>query len=157
MVLKGGCYLYFCEGSWKESQIQHFWLGSWKNVMSGLCWTRICFSASHVVLCHQHSWCCSVGCCWSWFLWLQWSLQCFYTKLGLNLTWYLPGVLWWSLYVFLFLPCRNSDLGRTFLFSAEVTGWSAYCHHNNVDLSWILWGILLAGSCLHPVHGETLT
>ena len=72
MVLKGDFYLCHCEGSWKESQIVHFKLGSWKNLMNSLERTWIYFSASC-------AWCFAInveamvlkGVTWSWFLWLK--------------------------------------------------------------------------------------
>ena len=41
-------------GSWKESQILHFWLWFWEILMNGLERTQVYFSASSIMVCHQY-------------------------------------------------------------------------------------------------------
>ena len=125
--------------------------------------TPICSSVIlHDILPSVFSW-------WSWkeFLGLfsvfsiaKQTLRYFYTTLIWDLTWCSLGVQWWSPVVFLSLQHRNNGLEMTYPSNAEVSVWyshdlSASCHCSIQELSWILSGVLVLGSCLHPVHEET--
>ena len=123
--------LVFCEGSWKESQIVHFWLWSCNDILrNGLKMTQIYFSASSVMVCHQSLVNGLERSCWSWyshcFLWLKWTWIHSRITHEWDLTWHSLGVIQWSLFESWSLQHKIYGLEKTFLSSAEVLAW---CSH----------------------------
>ena len=121
---------------------------------------------SHLLLCFLCSILPSMFNGWSWrrFLGLV-SMAAIDLTMVLHKTWIRPnlilaGCLTMISFMSLFLRRKNDDLEMTFWSSVEVVVWCFHsllisCHHSIQDSFWILWGILLLGSLLCLVHGET--